>query len=123
MMATEKQIRFIERLMREREIGDLYDDVVAQTIRRGQEDNLSVRQASEFIDLLLECPKTSGMSEQMPPKYEPNTSLTTGCRVRWQARGQVLTGTVRQLLPAGRVIVNFDNGDEKTIIGSFLTLE
>lgn len=57
--ATFKQIRFIESLLRDREVGSYYDSVEAQSIRCGKGDELSIRQASQFIDALLECPRNS----------------------------------------------------------------
>lgn len=56
-MATFKQVHFIETLMREREMDDLYDSLEAQSVRCGQGENLSVGQASAFINQLLSVPK------------------------------------------------------------------
>lgn len=56
-MATTKQVTFIQNLMAKREIGDLYDSVEAQSVRRGFGEELSTRQASNFINMLLECPE------------------------------------------------------------------
>lgn len=54
---TEKQEKFIEKLMAEREIGSLHESVEAQTVRAGMADRIPAWQASEFIESLLSCPK------------------------------------------------------------------
>jgi hypothetical protein len=56
-MATFKQVRFIERLMSDRESSELYDSLEAKTIRCGLGDELGTRQASRFIEMLLDCPQ------------------------------------------------------------------
>jgi hypothetical protein len=56
-MATYKQVAFIERLMNERDITELYDSVEAQTVRAGMGEELSTGQASRFIDALMNCPQ------------------------------------------------------------------
>ena len=56
MKATSKQIHFIESLLKLKEIDDLYTSVEAQSIRCGQGDELSIGQASRFIETLLSCP-------------------------------------------------------------------
>lgn len=53
---TDKQEKFIEKLMAERETGDLYNSVEAQTVRAGMAGRVPTEQASRFIEALLECP-------------------------------------------------------------------
>ena len=57
MAATSKQVWFIEKLLREREIDNsIYESIEARSIRCGMGDDLGRRQASRFIEMLLECP-------------------------------------------------------------------
>jgi hypothetical protein len=67
-MASERQVIYIENLMREREIGDLADDGAVRCITAGQgEDLLSSRRASELIEMLLTCPYRDGRFATPPP--------------------------------------------------------
>ena len=77
---TEKQEMFIRNLMRDRETGNLYNSLEAQTIRAGLGHNLSTRQASEFIEALLECPKKSFVEEVV--ERQPKASKTLAKRLR-----------------------------------------
>lgn len=76
---TEKQEMFIRTLMRDREVGDLYNSVEAQTVRAGMADRIPARQASEFIEALLECPKKS---YDPVVEVQPKASKTLAKRLR-----------------------------------------
>ncbi len=52
--ATGKQIRFIETLLATKD-HDLYETLEYQTVESGMGGELTVQQASEFIDELLQC--------------------------------------------------------------------
>ncbi len=78
---TEKQEMFIRKLMAEREAGDLYNSVEAQTIRAGMADRIPSRQASEFIESLLDCPMK--VREEYVP--QPKASKTLAKRLKVEA--------------------------------------
>ena len=78
---TEKQERFIQKLMAEREVGDLYNSVEAQTVRAGMADRVPSRQASEFIGALLGCP----MKVREEYVSQPKASKTLAKRLKAEA--------------------------------------
>jgi len=78
---TEKQEMFIRNLMAQREMGDLYNSVEAQTVRAGMADRIPARQASEFIEALLECPMK--VREQYVP--QPKASKTLAKKLKAEA--------------------------------------
>jgi len=75
---TEKQEKFIERLMAEREIRDLYDAVEAQAVRAGMAGRVPTEQASRFIEALLECPMK--VREQYVPEQKASKTLAKKLR-------------------------------------------
>ena len=78
---TEKQERFIQKLMAERETGDLYNSVEAQTVRAGMANRIPCQQASEFIGALLDCPMKV-RKEYIP---QPKASKTLAKRIKAEA--------------------------------------
>lgn len=62
-MASVKQIIFIQHLLAKPHDPSLDDTVEARSIRCGMGDELSVAQASRFIDALLSYPKRSAVAE------------------------------------------------------------
>lgn len=107
-MATVKQVRFIESLMRSREIGDYAETVEAQTVRCGRGEELSTNHASRFIDSLLKCD-------------EKTSAVVSNCGfVKGQAVSHVKFGEGIVLLVSGdEVTISFDCGTKK-IAASFL---
>lgn len=97
MRATEKQIAYIEDLMRTREIGSLYDDPIAHAVDCGMGSHLSAGQASEFIEMLLECPVRKVEPRQPLPEVE--ITFAVGAEVKTKKgpgrvtkiEGQVIT--------------------------------
>jgi len=104
-MASDKQITFIENLLRDREIGTLADDLVAQTVRADLGENLSTARASRFIELLLTCPEKVRLTaaeiaadreeerRRRAMKKAPHTDLKVGSRVALNGHDEVI-GTV-----------------------------
>lgn len=70
--ATTKQIKFIEQLIDSRECSELLTNPVINAIHRGHGEDVTVKQASEAIDLLLACPEPGAFREGsyvIHPKY------------------------------------------------------
>lgn len=78
--ATERQISYIEDLMITREIGSLYDDPCAQAVRVGMGDEMTIKQASEFIEMLLQCPERK--IEPRPALPEVEITFAVGAEVK-----------------------------------------
>lgn len=67
-MATKKQVRFMEKLMEERDLFceeavGVHDSLEARSVRCGMGDELGVQQASNFIEILLSLPKKPAPTE------------------------------------------------------------
>lgn len=72
--ATERQISYIEDLLIMREVGNLDDSLEAETVRAGMGREMTIQQASEFIDMLLQCPE-----RQIEPRPAlPEVEITFG---------------------------------------------
>ncbi len=106
-MATEAQVGYIERLMRERDIGNLYQSVEAQTIRSGLGSELRTGQASRFITELRSLPMATIV---ITPKFK------VGAAVQHKKFGK---GTILQERRAGIYDVAFPVG-EKIIQAAWL---
>lgn len=109
-MATYKQISFIESLMRNREIGDLADSLEAQTVRAGMGENLSTRQASEFIEALQNCPAKDFalIAANSRPAFK-KADMTIGTRV--ESTNGEWRGTVVEKVSNKRWLIKLDGPD------------
>lgn len=121
-MASDKQITFIQNLLDTREVGDLDNDGAARAVRAGKGSELSTRQASEFIEMLLTCPKAIApaadtFAEKVAaqiaaqkaacPKKAP---AKIGIRVALNQRPDI-TGTVTAIASNKAVRVLWDNAE------------
>lgn len=111
-MATTKQISFIERLLSERECGDLNNTLEAQTIRSGLGENLSTRQASQFIDLLLAAPDKAQM-KKWADRDEYLAAIKPGQRIKTEY-GDCVVNSISQT--RGIFYVIMDDGSERRVL-------